>query len=575
MINAPILLSTCLSAAFLSAPTPAQSNSGDPGGQWDFTREMQGEYGEIGFGLAMAMNGDMNQDGIDDILITTPGKANGAGGVYLYDGDLRTKIWLINGEFAGDRFGKEIVSMGDTDGDGYSEFVASAPGYDPGGNSYAGAVYIFDGENPSNYTMIYGEAPWDNFGVSLMRIPDMNGDGFDELAVGADMADGPVHVDGGRVYIFDGITSNELMRIEGPEAESRFGSSIAVIGDVDSDGVDDLVIGAKGTDVGVDLDVGRAWVYSGATGSPILFVTGESAAGFFGSNVCETGDVNNDGVPNFMVAAQEHTEPLIGAECGGVYMYDGLTGSLLRRWVGEDEGDKFGGSIAGNLDVNADGVNDVIVGAHVKDLSGVPDTVAGAVYVYSGRGNDLLLRFTGGGTRERLGAELEILGDTDGDGYGEFFVASPEWRPSQTEPRYGRINQLEYDSYMTADNREISASTGGIINFAIDFPDAAASQNYVILFSLGKGPFYANNVGIPLSPGTLFWRTVGGDYNFLSSHTGMTGILDAAGQAAANITQTNLPPSTVGMEAYCAAVTVDGTQAVTHSSGRTTLFVLP
>ena len=573
MIKAPIPLSTCLSAALLS--TLATAQSGDPGGQWNFSREMQGEVGEIGFGLAMAMNGDMTGDGVDDILITAPGKNQGSGGVYLYDGVLGTKVWIINGENVADRFGKEIISMGDTNGDGYSEFIASAPGHDPGGLNYAGSAYIFDGANPSNFTLVSGEASWDNFGVSLLRVPDMNGDGWDEFAVGADMADTATLVDCGRVYIFDGQTRNVLVRIDGVESNSRFGSSLANIGDVNADGTDDLLIGAKGTDVGLDLDVGRAFVVSGVDGSGILAVTGESAAGFFGSNVSATGDVTNDGIPDFMVAAQEHTEPGIGAECGAVFMYDGSDGSLLRRWVGEVEGDKFGGSIDGTLDVNADGVNDVIIGAHIKDLTGLPDTVAGAVYVYSGNGNDLLLRWLGTGTRERLGAELEVLGDTDGDGYGEFFVAAPEWREALGQPRYGRIIQLEYDSYMIADNRMISASSGGTINFDLDFPDETSGQNYAILFSMGKGPFFSNNVGIPLSPGTLFWRTVGGDYNFLSQHSGMTGILSAAGEATANVTQTGLPSSMIGMEAYCAAVSVDSGGLLTHSSGRTTLFVTP
>ncbi len=573
MNKAPKLLSTCLSTALLSTLAAAQSD--DPGGQWNFSREMQGEVGEIGFGLAMALNGDMNGDSVDDILITAPGKNQGTGGVYLYDGVLGTKIWLINGENVADRFGKEVVSMGDTNGDGKSEFIVSAPGHDPGGVNYAGSDYIFDGGNPSNFSLVSGEAAWDNFGVSILRIPDMNGDGWDEFAVGADMADSAAIVDSGRVYIYDGQTRNVLVRIDGVEANSRFGSSLAVIGDVDGDGTDDLLIGAKGTDVGLDQDVGRAFVVSGVDGSGLLAVTGESAAGFFGSNVSETGDVNNDGTPDFMVAAQEHAEAGIGAECGAVFMYDGTDGSLLRRWVGEEEGDKFGGSIAGNCDVNADGVNDVIIGAHIKDLSGLPDTVAGAVYVYSGNGNDLLLRWMGTGTRERLGAELEIIGDSDGNGYAEFFVAAPEWRPQLGVPRYGRIFQLEYDSFMTADNRMVSSSTGSVINFDIDFPDSVAGQGYAVLFSLGKDPFFANNVGIPLSPGTLFWRTVGGDYNFLSGHSGMTGILGAAGEASGNVTQTGLPSSMIGMEAYCAAVTIDAGGLLTHSSGRTTLHVTP
>lgn len=549
--NIPVL--ALLSSGLLSSFASAQL----VGGGWEADREILGTVGLSYFGWSIAPNGDMTGDGIEDYVVGAPAKGGGAGGYYVIDGATDLPVNIINGTTALDRLGLEAVSLGDITGDGVSEFVVSAPGYDPGGKAYAGRVYIVNGAQLSQYTYIDGENAGDNFGDGLEVIPDVNGDGFNDIAVSSDMGDDGITPDCGIVYIFSGADQTELMRFYGPEPNSRFGCEITYLGDMNNDGVSELLIGAKGSEVdlgnGLETDVGRAFVADGATGTVMHVVSGQSAFGYFGSAVSAAGDVNKDGVPDFIVAAQEHTEASIGPECGAIFIYDGASGSLLRKHHGEFEYDKFGKSVWGNVDVNNDGRLDVIVGAHLKDRPNKGDDYPGGIYVYSNNGDEIL-NYTGNGFRERLGSEIEVTGDRDGDGYPEFFVCGPDYRPPTSHPRVGRLLEFEFDPYIYPDNTTVSSANGGTVNLDLDFRDRFDGQNYRILFSMGTNPTYIDGIGIPLSNGNLFTRTLNLDYGFLSTTTDMFGVFDSSGNAQAQFSVTSVPPHLIGSTVYLAAV---------------------
>lgn len=546
------------------------------GGGWEADREILGTVGLSSFGWSIAINGDMNGDGIDDILAGAPSKGNGAGGYYVIDGATDTVIQIVNGENPGDRLGLEMATLGDQNGDGISEFVISAPGFDPGGKAYAGRIYIVNGAALNQYITIDGENAGDNFGDGLEVIPDINGDGLKDIAVSSDVGDDGILPDCGILYLLDGKTGQELRRIYGVEANSRFGCEITHIGDLNSDGIEELLVGSKGAEVdlgnGLETDVGRAFVLDGDTGIPIHVVSGESAFGYFGSAVSAAGDVNNDGVPDFIVASQEHTEPSVGTECGAIFIYSGATGFLLRKHVGENPEDKFGKSVWGNVDVNNDGRLDVIVGAHLKDENA--NDYPGGIYVFSNNG-DMILNYTGKGYRERLGAEIEVTGDRDGDGYPEFLVCGPDYRPPTSHPRVGRLLEFEFDPYLFSDTTEISAANGGTINLTIDFRERHAGQTYRTLFSLSNKPeTYLGKVGVPLSNSALFQRSLGLDYGFLSSSMDMTGTLDINADGAATFSVTSLKPHLVGRTVYMAVITNNAIEA-TASSIAVPITVVP
>lgn len=569
--NIPLL--ALLSGGLLSSFASAQT----AGGGWEADREVLGTVGLSYFGWSIAPNGDMTGDGIEDFVVGAPAKGGGTGGFYIMDGATDLPVTIINGTTPLDRLGLEAVSLQDTTGDGISEFIVSAPGYDPGGKAYAGRIYIFSGGQLNQYVTIDGENAGDNFGDGLEVIPDVNGDGIKDIVVSSDMGDDGIKTDCGIVYVFSGDDQRELARFYGPEDNSRFGCEVTFIGDLTGDGIDELLIGAKGTEVNLngvlETDVGRAFVADPITGTIIHEVSGQSAYGYFGSAVSAAGDVNNDGVPDFIVAAQEHTEAAIGAECGAIFIYSGATGTLLRKHVGEFPYDKFGKSVWGNVDVNNDGRLDVIVGAHLKDRPNKGDDYPGGIYVYSNNG-DQILNYTGNGFRERLGSEIEVTGDRDGDGYPEFFVCGPDYRPPTSHPRVGRLLEFEFDPFIYPDNTILSSSTGGTVTLDIDFRDRFASQTYRILFSMGTNTTYLNGIAIPLSNGNLFNRTLALDYGFLSTATDMTGTLDLDGNGQAQFSVTSIPPHLIGTKVYLAAIS-NNAVAATGSSVAIALTIAP
>lgn len=559
--NIPAL--SAVSSVLLSGLASAQLI----GGGWESDTQHLGEIGLSSFGWSMANLGDVNGDGVDDILAGAP--TLGRGGFYIVSGADSTHLTIVRGEKTGDRLGLEAVALGDVNGDGISEFAISAPGYDPNGMSYAGRLYIVNGANVKEYITVDGEATGDNFGDGLEAIPDVNGDGIKDIAVSSDVGDDGVLPDCGVVYILSGADGSELRRIYGPESYSRFGCEITHIGDLNGDGVEELLIGAKGSEVdlgnGPETDVGRAYVLDGVTNIPIHVVSGEVAFGYFGSAVSAAGDFDRDGVPDFIVTAQEHTEPSVGVECGAIFIYSGATGNLIRKHVGEQPGDKFGKSVWGNVDVDNDGRLDVIVGAHEKDRPGTQDDYPGGIYVFANDGS-MILNYTGNGFRERLGAEIEVMGDADGDGYPEFLVCGPDYRPPTSHPRVGRLLEFEFDPYVFVDNQTVSATTGGTVNMDMIFRERHADQGYRTLFSRGNQPAtIIDGVAVPLSDGPLFQRSLNLDYSFLDSHTGMSGTLDANSTATAQFSVTALPSKFIGLTVYLAVLTNNSVGATASS----------
>jgi len=187
-----------------------------------------------------------------------------------------------------------------------------------------------------------------------------------------------------------GQDSLELLYIfTGEAAGDWLGLSVSGAGDVNNDGFDDLIVGAPYNDAG-GTNAGRAYVYSGETGAVLWTFTGEAAGDEFGTSVSGAGDVNNDGLGDLIVGAPENDAA--GFDDGRAYVYSGQTGAVLFTFTGETDYDYFGWSVSGAGDVNNDGWDDLIVGAWESDAGGGD---AGRAYVYSGQTGGLLWTFTG------------------------------------------------------------------------------------------------------------------------------------------------------------------------------------
>ncbi len=258
------------------------------------------------------------------------------------------------------------------------------------GFTFSFLVFPFTASAYGQATLLYkkdGVAFQDQFGHSVAYAGDVNGDGTPDFIIGAPEAD-PGGLDrAGCAYVYSGANGTLLYQKNGTSIFDRFGSSVAYAGDVDGDGRDDFIIGARFADPGGLTGAGSAYVYSGATGILLHNKNGAASGDALGFSVASAGDVNNDGKADFIVGAFGADPGGLGS-AGSAYVYSGAMGALLYQKDGATVGDQLGFSVASAGEVDGDGRPDFIISARLAD-SGMPFS-AGSAYVYSGATGTLL-----------------------------------------------------------------------------------------------------------------------------------------------------------------------------------------
>ncbi len=267
----------------------------------------------------------------------------------------------------------------------------------------------------------------DGFGQALAIVGDVNGDGIDDIAVGAPFNDDK-GVDAGRVTIQSGSTGAIIKVLRGRAAGDRFGFALAGCGDVNGDGVPDVIIGSPLADAR-GKDSGRVEVFSGSDWRRVRTFSGEHAGDQCGYSVAAA-DVDDDGLRDIVCGAPFANQP--AADAGVVVVYSSAGGALMKRIRGLAAADHFGWSVSSAGDVDGDGRSDIVIGAPLNDAGG---NNAGSVTVVGFDGVNWVTRMTQtGAVGEQLGYAVSGIGDANGDGLSDIIAGAPKARTSGWVP---------------------------------------------------------------------------------------------------------------------------------------------
>jgi DNA-binding MarR family transcriptional regulator len=384
------------------------------------------------FPIAFDCAGDVNDDGYDDIIVGAGGDDTGgtdAGQAYIFFGGPAMNLTpdvTFTGESPGDLFGTFVSGAGDVNGDGCDDVVVGAPENDSAGDN-AGSAYIFFGGPNMDGTAdvkMTGEAECDWFGASVSNAGDFNGDGYDDVLIGAEQNEAGGTL-AGRAYLFKGGPNmdnvTDLMFTGNPT--EYLGHLVSGAGDLNGDGYDDVIVGAYGSDWPYS-NAGRAYVYFGGPALDNVadvILNGTGADDDFGQSVAGVGDVNGDGYDDVAVGAVD----LIANNTGRVEVFFGGTGMDGKPDVvlkGAYEYDYFGISISGAGDVNNDGYDDIIVGAEGNDTGA---DWGGRAYIFHGGAvmdNSWDAAFNGTTQYQYFGRPVSTAGDVNNDSYDDILI---------------------------------------------------------------------------------------------------------------------------------------------------------
>lgn len=301
------------------------------------------------FGASVAFIGDVNGDSADDFIVGAPYELSYAGRAYVYSGADGSQLYRFSGDSPGLGFGVAVAGLGDVDGDGVPDIGITGPGIS--GGAGGPRVYVLSGRDGSRlWTFFVGTLNTNN--RSIADAGDIDGDGHADILVCGSA--GFILIYSGR----DGYLLSVFSQADYPNVDG-FGSSVACLGDINGDDVSDIAVGATS---GL---VGHVLVLSGSDGAALFTLTDSRTNSGFGRTVASAGDVNGDHVPDLIVGAPAGAPDTLGA----AYVYSGRDGCILQRFDATDQNDQIGWAAAGAGDINGDGFDDFVIGAYGHDVN--------------------------------------------------------------------------------------------------------------------------------------------------------------------------------------------------------------
>ncbi len=499
-------------------------------------------------GDAVGSAGDVNGDGIADIIIGAKDADvngnNSAGKIYVIfgkNGDFSSSFnlanldgsngFVLNGIDEDDIAGISVSNAGDINNDGVEDLIIGARGGDVNGNSNAGESYVVFGQNSafnaslnladldgSNGFVLNGVASGDFSGTSVSSAGDVNGDGIDDLIIGANFANS----NAGESYVVFGqdsgfnasfnladLDGSNGFVINGTSSGDFSGTSVSGAGDVNGDGIDDLIIGANFANsnagesyvvFGQDSGFNASFNLANLDGSNGFVINGTSSGDFSGTSVSSAGDINGDGFSDLIVGATNanvnnrenagQAYVILGTDAEFNSSFDLSTLNGQNGFVinGANAGNLLGTSVSSAGDFNGDRLEDILI----SEVGANEETGTSYVLFGSTEQFDAIVDldelesnqgFTIEGieTGDRSGNSVSGAGDVNDDGFDDLLIGAPQADPNDIRDAgesylvFGRgtlLGDVDGDRFFTGkDVNAISRYVVGLDSEFSAFPD--------------------------------------------------------------------------------------------------------
>ncbi|MDD3804119.1 MAG: FG-GAP-like repeat-containing protein [bacterium] len=450
-----------------------------------------------------------------------------------------TPNWYTEANVANTNYGSSVSNAGDVNGDGYDDLIVGASGYE-NSETNEGRALLYLGSPTGLLTTpawtVESNQASAFMGSCVSFAGDVNGDGYDDVLVSTPYYDDP-DANEGKVEAYygsaSGLSATPNWVKEGNQTDVQFGNSASYAGDINGDGYDDIIIGAPYYDNG-HADEGRVYVYYGsATGLDTIAAwqyESNQGSAVLGFAVSSAGDVNNDGYDDVLVGAFAYDNGQTNE--GVAYVFYGSASGLAAapNWTGESNQDQafYGLAVSSAGDVNSDGYGDIIVGAYAYDNG---ETDEGRAYVYHGSASGLSA--TANWTNEsnqanaHYGTAVGCAGDVNGNGYDDVIVgadwyANGEFNEGRAFVYYGNTSGLYAAPAWTGESNIASAGFGGCVSSVGDVngdggDDIAVGAMDLTNGQTGEGAayvFYGSSESSLLGPFTLISPTGNDQSNF-------------------------------------------------------------